>query len=74
MASATGLFRVIGDRHYTTDVLIGAAIGFSIGYIYPWLLHYRFGSDASARPPQGPKSGTLSVLPLPTGLSLSGSF
>jgi membrane-associated phospholipid phosphatase len=38
---ATGAMRVTADRHYTTDVLLGAAIGFGSGYGLPWLLHYR---------------------------------
>jgi membrane-associated phospholipid phosphatase len=42
VAAATGLFRIIGDRHYATDVLVGAALGFSIGYLLPWLFHYRY--------------------------------
>jgi membrane-associated phospholipid phosphatase len=72
LATATGLFRVIGDRHYATDVLIGAAIGFSIGYFYPWLWHYRYSSEPASEGESS--SGTLSVMPLPTGLSLSGTF
>ncbi len=71
LATATGLFRIIGDRHYATDVLVGAAIGFSIGYFYPWLWHYRYGSQPSAATR---KLGMITVVPLPTGLSLSGSF
>ena len=74
LATATGLFRIIGDRHHTTDVLLGAAIGFSIGYFYPWLWHYRYGESAAAKPGEHKGSGSLTVLPLPTGLSLSGSF
>jgi hypothetical protein len=53
-------------------VLLGAAIGFSIGYVYPWLLHYRFGAAPAAD--ASPRGGTLSVLPLPNGLSVNGSF
>jgi membrane-associated phospholipid phosphatase len=71
LATATGLFRVIGDRHHTTDVLLGAAIGFSIGYFYPWLWHYRYGAEAAAKPAQ---ANLITVMPLPSGLSLSGSF
>lgn len=70
LATATGLFRIIGDRHHTTDVLIGAAIGFSIGYFYPWLWHYRYGEVRAAKS----LGATLTVLPLPNGLSMSGSF
>jgi hypothetical protein len=39
VATAAGMFRIIGDRHYATDVIVGSAMGFSLGYIYPWLLH-----------------------------------
>jgi membrane-associated phospholipid phosphatase len=42
-ALATGTARVVGDRHYATDVLLGSALGFGIGYGTPWLLHYRAG-------------------------------
>jgi membrane-associated phospholipid phosphatase len=49
LATATGMFRIIGDRHYATDVIVGSAMGFSLGYIYPWLLHYRnSGADATS--------------------------
>jgi membrane-associated phospholipid phosphatase len=45
VASATGLFRVVGDRHYLSDVVLGAAFGFSLGYLYPYLFHYQYGED-----------------------------
>ncbi|HJL45923.1 MAG TPA: phosphatase PAP2 family protein, partial [Polyangiaceae bacterium LLY-WYZ-15_(1-7)] len=32
MAGSTGLFRVLSDRHHVTDVLVGALVGFGIGY------------------------------------------
>ncbi|HVZ72913.1 MAG TPA: phosphatase PAP2 family protein [Polyangia bacterium] len=38
---ATGVLRIMADRHFTTDVLLGAAIGFGSGYGLPTLLHYR---------------------------------
>lgn len=37
-ASATGLLRIASDRHYLTDVLVGAALGFAIGYAVPLIL------------------------------------
>jgi membrane-associated phospholipid phosphatase len=40
LAAATGTLRVVGDRHYATDVWAGAAIGFAVGYGLPTLLHY----------------------------------
>jgi membrane-associated phospholipid phosphatase len=74
LATATGLFRIIGDRHYTTDVLIGAAVGFSIGYLYPWLLHYRYKPEPPAETGDATQAASFTVVPLPTGMSLSGSF
>ena len=41
LATADGVLRIMGDRHYTTDVLAGAALGFAFGYGVPTLLHYR---------------------------------
>ena len=45
---ATGVARIMSDRHFTTDVLTGMAIGFTTGYGLPWLLHYRARSDDAA--------------------------
>jgi membrane-associated phospholipid phosphatase len=39
-AAATGLFRMKSARHYATDVLGGAVVGFGAGYLLPKLLHY----------------------------------
>jgi membrane-associated phospholipid phosphatase len=76
-AFATGLFRVVGDRHYATDVTFGAIAGFSLGYIYPWLFHYRFDLDDRSQS----ASGALqwAVIPgggaeAPYGLSIAGGF
>jgi membrane-associated phospholipid phosphatase len=38
---ATGATRIMSDNHRATDVLLGAGLGFAIGYGLPWLLHYR---------------------------------
>ena len=32
LASATGYFRIAADKHYLTDVLVGAIVGSSVGY------------------------------------------
>lgn len=49
LATATATLRIIGDRHYASDILVGAATGALTGLLIPWL-HYRHGSpelDAS---------------------------
>jgi membrane-associated phospholipid phosphatase len=48
VTAATGIARIVGDRHHATDVLFGAAIGFGVGYGMPWFLHYRYGARATA--------------------------
>lgn len=35
MAATTGLLRILADRHYLTDVLVGGALGFLVGYLIP---------------------------------------
>jgi membrane-associated phospholipid phosphatase len=49
LASLEGVLRVMGDRHYATDVLAGAAIGFGFGFGLPNLLHYRDASYFAGR-------------------------
>lgn len=39
-ALATATTRVVADRHYASDVIVGTSVGFSIGYAVPVLLHY----------------------------------
>lgn len=39
-ALVTGSSRLVADRHYATDVILGSGIGFGIGFAVPTLLHY----------------------------------
>lgn len=59
-ASVVGLLRVMSDREYLTDVLMGAIVGFVAGYIVPWAVHYQGG----ARPELLPAPG-VAVIPVP---------
>jgi membrane-associated phospholipid phosphatase len=76
IASATGLFRIIGDRHYLSDVVLGAAFGFSLGYLYPYLFHYQYGEDDDARASN--PTAVWGVVPgasqTPYGASVMGQF
>ena len=70
LAAATGTLRIVGDRHYTTDVLVGALIGFSIGYGLPTLLHYgNVQGDAASASAMQPLARVV-----PLGPTISGSF
>lgn len=41
LATLTGLFRVMADEHWATDVVLGAGVGLFSGWLMPWLLHFR---------------------------------
>jgi membrane-associated phospholipid phosphatase len=58
--------RVLAGRHFPTDVAVGAAAGFAVGTIVPWL-HVR-------HPPGERGARTLRVVPAGRGLALSGSW
>jgi hypothetical protein len=67
-AIATAATRLVGDRHYFSDVFVGSVVGFGIGFAVPTLLHYRApGTSTSiAAMPGGLGSGG--------GLKLIGEF
>jgi membrane-associated phospholipid phosphatase len=58
-ASACGWLRIAADRHWTTDVLVGAAVGSAAGFGMPLLLHGR----------RGEPSSRLRITPLPIGIA-----
>ncbi|HZU83932.1 MAG TPA: phosphatase PAP2 family protein [Polyangiaceae bacterium] len=60
LAAADGVLRIMGDRHYLTDVLAGGAIGFAFGYGVPTLFHYSFHYS-------GPSLAELSLAPVGGG-------
>ena len=36
-AGAVSYFRVAGDKHWMTDVVVGAVVGTGVGFLVPWL-------------------------------------
>ena len=78
LAFSTGLFRIVGDRHYASDVIFGAAFGFSLGYLYPYLFHYQYGP--LDRETEGTQTAfNWAIIPsggadAPYGLSIAGGF
>ena len=46
LATATGVLRIMADRHYATDVMVGSLIGLFSGFGLPRLLHYSWQSGA----------------------------
>ncbi|MDQ3031859.1 MAG: phosphatase PAP2 family protein [Myxococcota bacterium] len=72
LATTTGLMRVLADRHYLTDVLIGAVLGFVIGYIVPLaVVPERRAIDDSIHEPDADLDPGLAELPGTPGVAWS---
>lgn len=69
LSATTGTLRLLGDRHYASDVFTGALVGFGIGYATPTLLHYTQGAGEVRRV-------GFSVAPMGRGIAVAavGSF
>ncbi|MBW2735343.1 MAG: phosphatase PAP2 family protein [Deltaproteobacteria bacterium] len=72
VASGTGVMRMVGDQHYFSDVVIGAAVGTVIGFGLPWLLHYRHQPQKAQDVP--PRAASLQIVPMGLGAGLVGQF
>ena len=72
-ASAVATLRVLGDQHYATDVIAGAATGALIGFGVP-LLHYAGGIPTLELGRRGRDGTMVSVAPTSNGVSVSGIF
>jgi membrane-associated phospholipid phosphatase len=68
-ASAVGTLRIVANRHNLTDVVGGAMIGLSAGYLLPNLLNYNFGSDRTGHGQIAPYADERTV-----GVSYSQTF
>lgn len=68
-AATTASLRVLGDMHYTTDIITGALIGTAVGLGIP-ALHYRGGSASGERS----ASPTVRVVPSGPGAAIVGTF
>jgi membrane-associated phospholipid phosphatase len=65
LGAATGYLRLAGDRHYASDVIVGAAVGFAFGFGVPTLLHYSYGDTR--------RRLGFTLVPLRGGLALGGA-
>ena len=66
LATTEAFLRMMGDRHYFSDVFVGSLIGFGIGFGVPSLLHYmKWKHKVVALPMAGPQQA---------GISFGGAF
>ena len=47
-ALLTGTTRMVADRHYASDIIVGTGLGFGFGYGVPVLLHYSYGKRSDS--------------------------
>jgi len=77
LAATTGILRLVVDRHWASDVILGSAVGVLNGYFVPMFLHYGFGPK---RVPTVIKTSFGYVAPIPqvmpggAGLGVAGVF
>jgi membrane-associated phospholipid phosphatase len=56
-AAATGYLRIAADKHYLSDVLVGAAVGSLFGFGVPYLLHGKCSGENDIALTGGPIEG-----------------
>jgi membrane-associated phospholipid phosphatase len=77
LAAVTGYLRVAADKHYATDVIVGAVLGGAVGVLLPLVFHGRQGNEFV---PDGTGTGTgpgTAQLPLraaPQMITIGGGF
>lgn len=48
LATATGVLRIVADKHWASDVLVGTGVGLGTGLFVPWLVRRINGGDEPA--------------------------
>lgn len=74
LAATTALLRVVGDMHYLSDVLVGAALGTAMGFTVPWLVLYRRRGPATHEAEAGASGAHIVFVPMPGGAGVAGAF
>ncbi len=69
-AGATGTLRIVADRHWLGDVVVGAAAGTVLGFAVPWALHYR----VVPRLTTGHGPVRMMLVPNGNGAAVTGTF
>jgi PAP2 superfamily len=52
LSGLTGYMRIAGDKHYFSDVMVGAGMGMAVGFAVPYLYHHMPNVRISAAPIQ----------------------
>lgn len=78
-AASVAYLRVAADKHWASDVLVGAAVGTTFGVGLPLALHYGASESPGGQPRTvGRQAASLYALPMSsptvTGVALAGAF
>lgn len=65
LAAFTAAARVMGDKHYASDVITGAAVGTLVGYLLPYVSYYSHEKGSDRR---------MTITPTGNGLAIFGWF
>ncbi len=74
LAGTASMLRVTSDRHYISDVIVGAGLGAALGFVVPYFVHYRKPSATNAERTQVGWTLEPSVSEHTLALNLSGWF
>lgn len=64
LATTTSVLRLVADRHWASDVLLGTAVGIGNGYFLPAILHYGMFGTTKIDTTLKTSLGTIAPLPL----------
>jgi hypothetical protein len=61
LAISSGVARIVNDRHWSSDIVLAAALGTTAGYVLPVVLHYTpySGASGSRGTIRGPRVGIV---------------
>lgn len=74
VAASVGLLRMGADKHYLTDVAVGALVGSAFGVAVPLLLHPRQDTVSATSTSHPGLASDMRVAASPGGISFSGTF
>ncbi len=75
VAVTTGYLRIAADKHWFSDVLVGALVGTAMGLVVPFVFHRRADTPEPMTSPVGPTPPSTGVAPAATTpFVFSGTF
>lgn len=74
MAASIGYLRIAADKHYFSDVMVGAVVGSLIGIGVPLVFHAPNSTSTSRANPPSASGQALTMPPVQSAFQMSGAF